>query len=172
MDVRKAIKTRRAFQKLEAIKINESILKKLAEAAQIAPSCFNNQPWRYYFITESNILKDFFQVYSKGNEWAENASLVIVVYTEKEMDCIIRDREYYLYDTGIASGFIMLQATELGLVAHPIAGYSPRKVRKILNIPDKMQVINLIIVGKHPDNAVEQDRPPRINLSEMVKIIK
>jgi len=36
----------------------------------------------------------------------------------------------------------------LGLVAHPIAGFSPKKTREVLGIPEDFQVITLIIVGR------------------------
>jgi hypothetical protein len=72
----------------------------------------------------------------------------------------------------MATAFIILRATELGLVAHPVAGFSPRKVRAILGIPKDMQVITLVNVGKHADTlhdtlteqqkAVEKERPERL----------
>lgn len=75
--------------------------------------------------------------------------MVVAVFAEKEADCIIHDREYYLFDTGIQTAFLILRATELGLVAHPIAGYSPKKVRELLNIPERFNIITLILIGKH-----------------------
>ena len=92
------------------------------------------------------------QVLSDGNTWAHDASMIIAVCCKKEDDCVIYDREYFLFDTGLATAFLVLQATELGLVAHPIAGYSPRKTRAVLHIPDAYQVITLVIIGKHADS--------------------
>jgi nitroreductase len=43
---------------------------------------------------------------------------------------------------------MILRATELGLVAHPIAGFKPKVVKKVLGIPEEYQVLTLIIVGK------------------------
>jgi nitroreductase len=85
---------------------------------------------------------------SQGNEWAQSASMIVAVFSKKDDDCVIKDREYYLFDTGMATAHLILRATELGLVAHPIAGFSPKMTRKILNIPEEMNVITLIIVGK------------------------
>jgi hypothetical protein len=56
----------------------------------------------------------------------QKSSLIIAVYSKREYDCIIDDRECYLFDTGIAVSFMILRAAELGLVAHVIAGYDPR----------------------------------------------
>ena len=121
----------------------------MANAAQLSPSCFNNQPWNYIFTYESVKLKHLFEALSKGNEWATQASMIITVCVKKEDDCIIHDREYYLFDAGLSSAFLILQATNMDLVAHPIAGYSPKKVREILHIPNDFMVITLIIIGAH-----------------------
>ena len=106
--------------------------------------------------------------------------MIIAVFSKKEDDCVIRDREYYLFDTGMATGFLILRATELGLVAHPIAGYSPKKTREILGIPNDHKVITLIIVGKQSkkistilsDKQVEAEtkRPGRISLDKFERI--
>ena len=53
----------------------------------------------------------------------------------------------------MATAFIILRATELGLVAHPIAGFDEDKVKEILGIPDDRRVITLVIVGKHMDTV-------------------
>ena len=151
MDVKKAINLRRAYRSLEPVKITKKIINDLASCAQLSASCFNNQPWRFIFIYKSEILKKMHDALSEGNEWATKASMIIVVISKKEYDCVIREREYYLFDTGMASALIILRATELDLVAHPIAGFSPRKVREILKIPEEMEVITLIIVGKHSE---------------------
>jgi len=149
MSVKEVIYERRAYRSLEHIEITPEILNSLAESAQLSPSCFNNQPWRYIFVTDPLVLKDMFSALSTGNEWAKAASMIIVVFSKKENDCLIKGREYYLFDTGMATAFIILRATEMGLVAHPIAGYSPKKTREILGIPEEMNVITLVIVGKH-----------------------
>jgi nitroreductase len=88
------------------------------------------------------------QAFSKGNEWCHQDSMIVAVCARKDDDCIIHDREYYLFDAGMAVAFLILRATELGLVAHPIAGYSPRKTREILGIPEEFQVITLVNIGK------------------------
>jgi nitroreductase len=182
MDVREAIKKRRAYRSLKPVEINDDLIKDLAESARLAASCFNNQPWRYVFIYESEMLKRIHDALSPGNKWARKGSMIIVVLGKKEDDCVIRDREYYQFDIGMATANLILRATELGLVAHPIAGYSPKKTREILGIPDDVNVITLIIVGKHSDRIdpvlsdkqveAEKKRPERIPVSKFVYINK
>ena len=180
MNVDEAIKERRAFRSLDPIEISKNLIEDFAQVARIAPSCANKQPWRFIFIYNKKKLEKLFKILSEGNKWVEKASMIIAVFSRLENDCIIGDRRYYLFDTGMATAFIILRATELGLVAHPIAGFNEEKAKNILNIPDEMRLITLIIIGKHSKeiNPVlseamklgEKQRPPRISLEEFIYI--
>ena len=106
--------------------------------------------------------------------------MIIAVASRPDLDCQIKGREYYLFDTGMATAFLILRATELGLVAHPIAGYSPKKVRAALGIPDDMTVITLVNVGRHADTIgpllsdeqaeVEPVRPERLPFEDFAYV--
>jgi len=180
VDVKQAIQTRRAYRSLEPVEITEELVTALAESAQLAPSCFNNQPWRFVFAYDPDILKKLHGAMSKGNRWVEAGSMIIAIFSQKDLDCLIKGREYYLFDTGMATAFIMLRATELGLVAHPIAGYKEDAVKEILGIPEEMTLITLLIVGKHADTIGpllsnkqvdwEMNRPERLPLEEFAYV--
>ncbi|MGB3341648.1 MAG: nitroreductase family protein [bacterium] len=182
MDVLDAIKKRRAYRSLEPVVISQNMINELATSAQLFCSCFNNQPWRYVFVYAPGMLKMMHAALSPGNEWAQAASMLIAVLSKPELDCIIKDRKYYAFDTGMATASLILRATELGLVAHPIAGFSPKKTREILNIPSDMEVIALVIVGKKSDKVnphlsdkqveAEKDRPARLPINEFVYLNK
>jgi len=178
MDVSAAIEARRAYRSLDPFEITDDLIKDLARHAQLAPSCNNNQPWRFVFVYEPAKLKELHAALGPGNDWVRAASMIIVLFSKKEDDCIIRDREYHLFGDGLAAGFLILRATELGLVAHPIAGFSPKKTREILGIPEEYQVVTFINVGKHSaaispvlspkQTADEQTRPERRPLEAFV----
>lgn len=177
MNVFEAIEIRRAYRSLVPADITPGLIADLARCARLAPSCNNNQPWRFVFVQGKDNLERFHPALnSPGNDWARASSMIVAVCSRKEDDCLIKDREYHLFGDGLAAGFLILRATELGLVAHPIAGYSPKKAREILGIPDEYQVITLIIIGKKADGLnpvlspkqVEQEsiRPARKPLAE------
>ncbi len=179
MDVKEAINMRRAYRSLEFTEISEEILNELATAASLMPSCFNNQPWRFVFVHDPTILA---RVKSEGltekNAWAKAASMIIAVFTKKDLDCIIKEREYAFFDTGIATAAVILRATELGLVAHPIAGFFPEKIHDILLIPPEYTIITLVIIGKKSNTmpswltvtqiSSETERPERKPLNSFV----
>lgn len=178
MGLKELMEERRAYRSLEPIRITKELMDDLAECAMLAPSCFNNQPWRYIFVHDPDVLKRMHKALSPGNEWVHYASLIIVVLSKNDMDCRMKDgREYYAYDVGMATGFMILRATELGLVAHPIAGYDPIVARQVLGIPEDMEVITLVNVGRHTEKIppvlskkqleVEKHRPERLPLNQI-----
>jgi nitroreductase len=178
MDVDRAILERRSFRSLEPIEVDENLIMDLAGHAQLAPSCANSQPTRFVFVFEPEAIKAMSAVFSKGNEWAQRCSLIIAVFSRKEDDCLIKEREYHLFDDGLAVGFLILRAHELGLVAHPIGGYSPAKTRDVLGIPEEYTVVTLILVGRktcaitpiltEKQLAWELDRPERLPLDTIL----
>ena len=149
MNVKEALEKRRAYRSLDPIDIDDELIRDFAETVKITPSCVNKQPWRLIFVKDKAQLNRLFEILSKGNKWAEKASMIIAVFSKPENDCIIGERLYYLFDTGMATAFLILRATELGLVAHPIAGFKETQAKEILEIPDGMRLITLVIIGKH-----------------------
>ena len=172
MELTNLIEKRRAYRSLHPVPIDEKTVSLLAESARFSPSCFNNQPWRYVFVYDKQRLAEMFEALAKGNTWARRASLIVAVVSDAEFDCRIKGRDYYLFDTGMATAFMILRATDLGLVAHPIAGFDERKVKELLGVPEGRTVITLLIVGKHAESmgaelsekqvAWEKQRPERL----------
>ena len=171
MNVSEAIHARRAYRSLMPVEITQEIVDDLASHAQLSASCFNNQPWRYVFVYEREKLEEMYEALSRGNAWAKQSSMIIAAFSKPDDDCQIRSREYHQFDLGMATATMILRATELGLVAHPIAGFSPKKTSEILGILDEYTVLTLIIVSKkmqeiHPSLSEdqvknEQKRPER-----------
>lgn len=180
MDVKNAIEARRAYRSFDPVAISDDLIWDLARSASLSASCFNDQPWRYVFVRSPDVLAKVFTAMTKGNQWTERASMVIAVFSAPQLDCIIKDREYYGFDTGMATALLILRATELGLVAHPIAGFRPDEVKPILGIPADMKLFALVIVGKHLEtpNPIlsekqlhdESERPPRLPLERIAFI--
>ncbi|MFW6181892.1 MAG: nitroreductase family protein [Spirochaetota bacterium] len=178
MDLKEIMESRRAFRSLQPADLGEELLAQLAEAARLAPSCFNNQPWRYVFVDAPRVLQELHAALAKTNAWATAGSMIIAVFSRPDLDCRIKGREYFLFDTGMATAFLILRAAELGLVAHPIAGFNEDLVKDVLCIPADMRVITLVIVGeKSPQMnplltekqaATEATRPERLETARFV----
>ncbi len=175
MKVHDAIEIRRAYRSLGPADVGDDIVRDLAGHARLAPSCNNNQPWRFVFVRSPEALAAFQEALSPGNAWMKAAPMLVAVCGRGEDDCVIKDREYLLFGLGLAAAFLILRATELGLVAHPVAGFSPAKTRAALGIPEDHKVITVIAIGRksEPPNPVlspkqiEQEavRPERLPLA-------
>ena len=182
MNVKEAIDKRRAYRSLDSVTISKELIQDLAWSARMSPSCSNKQPWRYIFVYGSEDLAGMHPVLNKGNQWVHDASMIVAVCSRNDLDCLVKNREYFLFDTGMSTAFLILRATELGLVAHPIAGFDEEKVKDILGVPGEMSVIALIIIGKHTEKinpvlseqqiAWEKIRPERNDLSDFTFLNK
>jgi nitroreductase len=179
MDVKEAIAKRRAYRALGPAEISDGLMAELAEAARLMPSCFNNQPWKFVFVRSPEALARVHACLSKNNDWVKRASLIIAAFAARDYDCVVKEREYYLFDLGQAVGALQLRATELGLVAHPIAGFDNEAVRLALGIPEGNMVLTLINVGKKIEDkgaltpqqaAAEDERPPRLPLESVYSV--
>ncbi|MFP4662537.1 MAG: redoxin domain-containing protein [Halanaerobiales bacterium] len=168
-------RARRSFA--EDMKVPESMITQLIQAAHLAPSCFNNQPWRFSVINDSDKLNELAESIPSGNYWLKKAPVLIAVHSQEENDCQLSDRrDYYLFDTGIAVGNLLTQATQMGLIAHPVAGYDPEGFKEKLNIAEDHVLITVIGVGFPADvdylseqhQRVEESPRDRLDLAEVI----
>jgi nitroreductase len=176
MDVVDAIRTRRAKRAVSDKPIEDEKVDALVEAARLSASCFNNQPWRLVLARGKESLDAVKSALSKGNVWATRAPLIIVVAAKDKDDCQLSDRrDYFLFSTGLAIGQLELRATELGLIAHPIAGYDPLKVKQLVGVPEEFVIITLVIVAypstdmsllSDKQKEIEPTRPERKPVGE------
>lgn len=166
MNLHEAMENRRAYRSLVPVTIDSNMVTELAGAASLAPSCYNNQPWRFVFVYDAPKLSELKSSLAAGNEWALKASMIIAVFSKAKDDCVIKNRSYHQFDTGLAAAHLILKATDMGLVAHPIAGYDEASAKKACAIPDDYTLITLIIVGKKDDH-VHDDLTPWQKESEL-----
>jgi nitroreductase len=176
MDVREAVDRRRATRALDEKPVSDGLISELIGAMRLSPSCNNNQPWRVVVARDQASLGAVKSFLTKGNVWATKAPLIFVISARLDDDCKLADRrDYYLFSTGLAVGEMMLRATELGLIAHPIAGFDAAAIKEKLGIPLEHVLITLVICG-YPGADVsllsekqllaEVERPPRIPVGE------
>jgi len=148
MGLLKEIDERRAYRALKTQAVPNDALKNIIAAGTYAPSCYNNQPWRVVASTGASLgaLKASL---SEGNVWANRAPAILAVAVKESDDCRLEDgRDYALFDAGLCAMNMITQATAEGLVAHPIAGYNPKKAKAALDIPADHVLITLIILAR------------------------
>jgi len=176
MDVREAVYKRRALRALDTRPVPKAVVDEMVEAMRLSPSCNNNQPWRVIVAREPGPLEAIKASLNRGNSWASRAPLIMAVCARLDDDCKLPDRrDYFLFSTGLAVGEMLLRATELGLIAHPIGGYDALAIKERLGVPEDHVLIALVICGypgtdtsllSEKQLAAERERPARRPVGE------
>lgn len=146
----------------------EKILKVL-EAARIAPSAANKQPWKFIVFTEKVSLQTAYQMYHR--DWFKKAPVVILACaeTDKAWTRAEDSKNHADVDLAIAIDHITLQATELGLSTCWICNFYYKKTKQLLKLPENMEPIAIISLA-YPDDEVNPNRhdKQRKSLGEIV----
>ncbi len=157
------LRGRKATRAIAVRPVEQEKLLAILEAARLSASCANKQPWRFIVLTEPESLEKGREALSGGNYWAKTAPLLIFGYSRPDLDCVIGPREYFDFDLGMAVQNILLQATELGLVARPMAGFSPKKVREAFGLDDDDRVLVAIAIGYEGDPATLSEKHRQVS---------
>lgn len=132
-------------------KITKEQMLSLAEAARWTASCSNEQPWNVMFVNRDIDLDSYNQVFDAiaiGNQkWCKNANVFVVMTSRDYFLANEKDNKWAAFDLGAAATSIMLQARDLGLVTHPMAGFDEDKIKESFNIPEKHTVYAIISLG-------------------------
>ena len=141
-------------------------------AASSAASCFGEQPWRYLVGSREaqpaaydNILAslgEFNQV------WANKAPVLGVSIAKLHFSHDDNPNAWARHDVGQATASLAIQATELGLQIHQMAGFSPDKIRESFGIPAGYEPVAVFTLGypgdpgAMPDGLREKETAPRV----------
>ncbi|MFP5264376.1 MAG: nitroreductase family protein [Blastocatellia bacterium] len=121
----------------------------LLEAVRWAPSCFNEQPWRFLVFDESDpvAFERARACLVEGNAWALKAPVLLMSAARDNFAKNEKHNRTAQHDVGLATENLLLQAVEVGLVAHAMAGFDVERARREFNIPDGFTVLAMIAVG-------------------------
>jgi len=123
----------------------------LLEAARWAPSCYNEQPWRYLVATSDDTegfarLKGLLM---DGNSWAHQAGALFLGCAKKTFSHDGSPNPYGWYDLGQATLQLTLQAQALGLGVHQMAGFDKGAATEACAIPDDYEPVVMVAVGRN-----------------------
>lgn len=123
------------------------------EAARWAASSFNEQPWSFLVAfreQEAEFAKMLDCLVEANQQWAQNVGVLILTVTRSRFQKNEKPNRVALHDLGAAAAHFALQAAELGLQAHQMAGVQLDKVRTTYAIPDGYDPQTAIALG-YPD---------------------
>ena len=144
------LKSRYTGRAIASDPLSGAVVEELIEAARLAPSCFNKQPWRFLFLETPEACEKGAAALAEANRpWAGRASLLVVGYSREEDDCVLPDgRTYHQFDLGLSVMNLILAATHRRLAARPMAGFDPARVREAFGLDEADQPMIVIAVGK------------------------
>ena len=158
MTLLETIRKRYSCRAYQPKAIEQEKLDTILEAARLAPSARNMQDWRFVVVTESSTKRQVAECTNRPDVF-EKAGAIIVACSNS--DYVMRCGQAIApIDVSIALEHICLQATELGLGTCWIGSFYPEKVRKILNIPKDIKVVELLTLGYPADSPREKNRKP------------
>ena len=145
----------------------------LFEAARWAPSCFNEQPWKYVFATRDDpqAFETLASLLVEGNSWAKEAHVLAISVARLSFQRNGRPNPHAWHDVGAASENMFLQATELGLCMHEMAGFDRARARQVLGLDADHDPVAMIAIGYPgrpddlPEKLRERELEPRVRLS-------
>jgi nitroreductase len=141
-------------------------LHRIFEAARWAPSSFNEQPWGFVVATKDDLdahrsIADC--LVEANRRWAELAPVLMISVAKLTLDRNGNPNRHAYHDLGQAVAFMLVQVTDLGLVAHQMGGFNQNKARATLNIPDNYDPVAGIALGYPGDT---ETLPPELQAEE------
>ena len=141
------------------------------EAARLAPSTSNSQPWRFIVVDDKQLKDKLYDAAFGGlyfiNSFCKTAPVIVVIISEKSkfltrIGGMFRGVKYYLIDIGITGEHFVLQAEELGLGTCWIGWFNERGVKSVLNIPQQKKIDVMIALGYYDRDKLgpEHSREP------------
>ena len=172
-----AIRHRKSVRKFQEIAIEDQKLIEILEAARLAPSGNNKQPW-VFIVIKDEILKQEVAVATNNQMWIASAPVVIVaiadicarsenyagMFVDEETSGF--DLKRAIRDTAIAVTHLLLEVDNQGLGACWCGAFRQEGIRPILGIPDDKFVLAVIPVG-YP--AEEPKARPRKDLESILR---
>jgi nitroreductase len=124
-------------------------VRSLLEAARWAPSCFNEQPWRYLVFDDSvaDALAEARACLMDGNAWARIAPVLLLSVARESFTRNDKPNRHAQHDVGLASENLVLQATTLGLATHQMAGFDADRARRSFHVPEGFTPMAMIAIG-------------------------
>jgi nitroreductase len=162
VDILNLLRSIRSIRAYQDKPIPQDLLLQILEAGRWAPTGANLQPWHFIVVTDQEMRRQIGEVarflFIKSSHVGK-APVVLVLGFDT------RKGKYGRYDVTLAGGNMLTMATHLGLGTCWIGAFDEQRVKKILGIPEHIEVIALITLGFPGENA---EAPPRVEIERIV----
>ncbi len=156
IDFLKLVKDRQSDRRYSDKPVEKEKLMRCLEAARLAPSACNSQPWTFIVVDDPELKNKVAKETSGGvlplNHFTSQAPVLITMVLEKpNITCgfgeMVKDKRFTLMDIGIAASHFCLQAAAEGLGSCMLGWFNEKKVGNLLNIPKSKRPMLIITLG-------------------------
>ena len=142
----------RAYDKERSVEPEK--LERILEAARLAPSACNAQPWKFVVVTDRELSRKVGKA-AAGlgmNKFAKDAPVHILIVEESAnitslLGGKVKDKHFPLIDVGIAASHIVLAAESEGLGSRILGWFDEKEIKQLTGIPASKRLLLDIIVG-------------------------
>jgi len=166
------VKKRQSIRKYLDKPVEREKIERCLEAARLAPSASNSQPWGFIVIDDPKLKeavarKTFDRIIS-FNRFSLQAPVLILLLSERpsffsRVGSVVKDKQFSLFDIGITAEHLCLQAAEEGLGTCMLGWFNEKGVKKLLNIPQQIRVELIITMGYPESNQIRPKKRKPIN---------
>lgn len=135
-------------------KIEREVLERIIEAARLAPSACNGQPWHFTVITDDELLPKVGKATSSlgMNRFVKDASALVLITHEptnitSKLGSGIKDKDFPMMDLGIASAYMTLAAEDEGIGSCILGWFDEKTIKELVNIPSKRRLMLIVALG-------------------------
>ncbi len=153
MDFLDLVKRRQSDRRFEPTPVSNELIMGCLEAARLAPSACNSQPWKFVVVNDPDLKTQIARAAAGMgmNKFADEAPVIVAVVMEKmnftaRIGSVIKDKEYSLLDVGIATEHFCLQAASMGLGTCILGWFNEKEVNRLLQV-GKRRIPLLILLG-------------------------
>jgi len=164
MELTEAIRSRRSIRKYEDRPIEQEKLLRVLDAGRLAPSARNLQDRKFIVVVDQDKRRRLSEA-ANGQIYVEKASAVIVGCATEPENIMPCGQFCYPIDLAAALDHMSLAATAEGLGSCWIGAFQEDKVKQILDIPEKIRVVAMLILGYPAESPAAR---PRKKLEEIV----
>lgn len=134
--------------------VDREALERIVDAARLAPSACNSQPWHFIVVDRPDLCAEVAEsLTSIGmNKFAAQAPCFIVVVQEApnftaRLGGWIKNKHFPLIDCGIATAHLTLAAAEEGLGSCIMGWFDERRLKRLLGVPRSRRVLLVVAIG-------------------------
>ena len=172
------IQKRQSVRKYSSTAVEKEKILRCIEAARLAPSACNAQPWKYIIVDDpdlkSKVARETYNSIAPFNKFALQAPVIIAIVMEKpnllsQFGGRVKDKDFYLIDIGITAEHFCLQAAEEGLGTCMLGWFNEKTVIKLLGIPARKRIGLLITLGYAADEPRQKKRKDQTDMCSLNK---